>query len=114
MFIVATLVCAVLLTISYMKLATQEFGRVLLRKLELVGVVRCRKTMGEEMDENAARKEAMSYSMFIVNLIYEASVFLLAFVMLPRINMNIPTYAVYALVAGLSGVAAFGFSYGLI
>lgn len=70
--------------------------------------------MGEEMDENAARKEAMSYSMFIVNLIYEASVFLLAFVMLPRININIPTYAVYALVAGLSGVAAFGFSYGLI
>ncbi|KAK8795839.1 hypothetical protein JH06_4657 [Blastocystis sp. subtype 4] len=103
-FIGVTLVCTILLTISYNKLASQEFGRVVLRK----------KTFSEEPDEAASRKEAVSYAMFITNLIFEVSVFLLSFVILPRINIDIPTYAVYVLVAGLSGALTFGFSYGLI
>ena len=73
-----------------------------------------RKTFSEEPDEAASRTEAVSYAMFITNLIFEVSVFLLSFVILPRINIDIPTYAVYVLVAGLSCVLTFGFSYGLI
>ena len=73
-----------------------------------------RKTFSEEPDEDASRREAASYAMFIANLIFEVSVFMLSFVILPRINIDIPTYAVYVLVAGLSGVVTYGFSYGLI
>lgn len=73
-----------------------------------------RKTFSEEPDEDASRREAASYAMFIANLIFEVSVFMLSFVILPRINIDIPTYAVYVLVAGLSGAVTFGFSYGLI
>lgn len=76
--------------------------------------MRFRRTFSEVEDEAASKKEAAAYAMFIANLIYVLAVFLLAFVIMPRFNMNLPTYAVYVLVAGLADALTFGFSYGMI
>ena len=65
-------------------------------------------------DEAASKKEAASYAMFIANFIYVVAVVLLAFVVMPRFNFDLPTYAVYVLVAGLADALTFGFSYELI
>ena len=65
-------------------------------------------------DDAASKKEAASYAMFIANLIYVVAVILLAFVVMPRFNLDLPTYVVYVLVAGLADALTFGFSYELI
>ena len=73
-----------------------------------------RRQFNEVEDDAASKKEAASYAMFIANLIYVAAVILLAFVVMPRFNLDLPTYAVYVLVAGLADALTFGFSYELI
>ena len=73
-----------------------------------------RRQFNEVEDDAASKKEAASYAMFIANLIYVMAVILLAFVIMPRFNMDLPTYVVYVLVAGLADALTFGFSYELI
>ena len=71
-----------------------------------------RKLFGEEENEEYGRREAAAYSMFITNLIYVGCVYLLSFVILPRFNIDLPTYVIYVVVSILSGVIAFGCGYG--
>lgn len=71
----------------------------------------CRKRFDEKLDEEAGKKEASAYAMFITNLVFEGCVLLLTFVVLPRLSANIPSYIVYSLVAGIAGAFTFGFSY---
>ena len=101
-FIGVSLVCTILLALSYGKLTNEEFGNVMER----------RRKYGEEMGEAMGRKEAAAYAMFISNLLFEGMVVLLAFGILPRLSINLPTYVMYSVVSLLSGVVTFGFSYG--
>ena len=55
---------------------------------------------------------AAAYAMFISNLLFEGMVVLLAFGIAPRLNLNIPTYVLYAAITLISGLTTFGFSYG--
>lgn len=71
----------------------------------------CRKRYDEKLDDEAGKKEASAYAMFITNLVFEGCVLLLAFVVLPRLSVNIPSYVVYSLVTGIAGAFTFGFSY---
>jgi hypothetical protein len=71
-----------------------------------------RKRFGEEESELYGRREAAAYSMFITNLIYVGCAALLSFVILPRFNIDLPTYVIYVVVSILSGVFAFGCGYG--
>lgn len=71
-----------------------------------------RRKYDEEMDEAMGRREAAAYAMFISNLLFEGMVILLAFGILPRLSISLPTYVMYSVVSLLSGVVTFGFSYG--
>lgn len=71
-----------------------------------------RRKYGEAIDEKAGQNEAAAYSMFISNLLFEGMVVLLAFGILPRLNLNIPIYVLYAAITLISGLTTFGFSYG--
>ena len=101
-FLGTIVICAILLATTYNKLALDEFGRVMERK----------KRFGEEESELYGRREAAAYSMFITNLIYVGCAALLSFVILPRFNIDLPTYVIYVVVSILSGVFAFGCGYG--
>lgn len=71
-----------------------------------------RRKYSENMDEKAGQNEAAAYAMFISNLLFEGMVVLLAFGIAPRLNLNIPTYVMYAAITLISGLTTFGFSYG--
>ena len=104
--------CTILLALSYGKLTNEEFGNVMERRWVFGLVLIGRKKYGEEMGEAMGRKEAAAYAMFISNLLFEGMVVLLAFGILPRLSINLPTYVMYSVVSLLSGVVTFGFSYG--
>lgn len=112
MFIAVSLVCLVLLALSYEKLTNEEFGNVMERKYSYVLVLIVRRKYSENLDEKAGQKEAAAYAMFISNLLFEGMVVLLAFGIAPRLNLNIPTYLMYAAITLISGLTTFGFSYG--
>lgn len=53
-----------------MKVYDHEFGRIMERKWACLCVFMFRKRFGEDLNEDAGRKEAVAYSMFINNLIF--------------------------------------------
>lgn len=72
-----------------------------------------RKRLGEEDNEVLGRKEASGYALFVANLLFVICVYLLAFVLLPRLNLTIPAYILYVAVSILSAVFTYGCAYGL-
>ena len=71
-----------------------------------------RKRSGEEDSEVLGRREASGYALFVANLLFVVCVYLLAFVLLPRWNLNIPAYILYVAVSVLSAVFTYGCAYG--
>ena len=71
-----------------------------------------RKRLGEEDNEALGRKEASGYALFVANLLFALCVYLLAFVLLPRWNLNVPAYILYVAVSVLSDVFTYGCAYG--
>ncbi|KAM7454801.1 hypothetical protein BLSTO_04441 [Blastocystis sp. subtype 1] len=101
-FIAVTLVSAVLLFLTYGKMAAKEFNNVMDRK----------RRFDEKSDENAGRVEAHAYAVFTANLVFVGTAALLAFGIMPRINVNVPTYIMYAAITILSSVFTFGIGCG--
>lgn len=106
-----TVICTVVLSLCYNKLATEDFGHVMERKSFYSIKIICRKRFSEAISEEAGKSEAGAYGMFIGNLVFEASVFILTFVIMPRFNLSISPYVLYIVVTGLAGAFTFGFSY---